>query len=51
MRGHRDPGSITEADNNDGHFRSLIGLSANNGDTDLKHHIENTPKNALYSSP
>ena len=42
-----ETGSETEVDNNDGNFRSLIRLLANNCDADLKHHIEI----ALYISP
>ncbi|XP_025416778.1 zinc finger MYM-type protein 1-like [Sipha flava] len=51
--GHRDSGplNLTEPNENDGNFRSLLRFRANSGDVALKTHLETCSKNASYTSP
>ncbi|XP_025405672.1 zinc finger MYM-type protein 1-like, partial [Sipha flava] len=53
LRGHRDSGplNLTEPNENDGNFRSLLRFRANSGDVSLKTHLETCSKNASYTSP
>ena len=43
--------NLTEPNENDGNFRSLLRFRANNGDVALKTHLETCSKNASYTSP
>jgi len=36
---------------NDGNFRCLLRFRANNGEIDLKEHLEMSDLNAMYTSP
>lgn len=49
LRGHRDD-ATAEDDKNRGNFIALVKFRAASGDTILKDHIENGPKNATYTS-
>ncbi|XP_059146539.1 zinc finger MYM-type protein 1-like, partial [Physella acuta] len=53
LRGHRDFGNfqLEDPDENDGNFRALLRYKAMGGDETLKHHLENSSKNARYLSP
>lgn len=55
LRGHRDDGNLTEEDGsgsiaNEGNFRSLLRFRIDAGDTVLKNHINNAPRNATFIS-
>lgn len=53
LGGHRDSGplNLTEPNENDGNFRSLLRFRANSGDVALKTHLETCSKHASYTSP
>ena len=53
LRGHRDFGNfqLEDPDENDGNFRALLRYRVKGGDETLKHHLENSSKNARYLSP
>jgi len=42
--------NLTEPNENDGNFRSLLRFSANSSDVALKTHLETCSKNASYTS-
>jgi len=43
--------NLTEPNENDGNFRSLLRFRANSGDVPLRTHLETCSKNASYTSP
>ncbi|KAJ8886222.1 hypothetical protein PR048_012431 [Dryococelus australis] len=53
LRGHADCGpiSLSIPVDNDGNFRSLLRYRANGGGQALQDHIENSSRNAMYTSP
>lgn len=53
LRGHRDSGPLDLANPKfkDGKFRALLRFRTEAGDNNLKKHIENSTKNATYTSP
>ena len=53
LRGDHDSGplSLDKPEKKDGKFRALLRFRANSGDEDLKRHIINSRRNAMYLSP
>lgn len=54
FRGHRDFGRIKvndEETENEGNFRSMVQHLAKHYDETLRNHLENSPANAMYTSP
>lgn len=52
LRGTNDFGSVMNVNSfNDGNFRALLRFRVDSGDILLKEHLNNGPKNSLYTSP
>lgn len=52
LRGSNDYGNVMNInDFNDGNFRALLRFRIDSGDTVLEEHLNNGPKNSLYTSP